>query len=104
MAAIRQENAAAAMRRSAVRRKIAKESEALDLTGYPESLRDPKAVDMRAVWDALRAKPLAFGELMAAAGINPDGSTAYGALSRMREKCLIHKRDFDGKWERTAEE
>lgn len=101
METIRQENAAAAMRRSPVRRKLGRESDVLNLTGYPESLKNPLSTSTRAAWDAL-LKPKTLAEVELETSLS--NGAAFQALKSLREKGLAHKRDLDGKWERTTKE
>jgi hypothetical protein len=76
----------------------------MDISEYPEALQHPLATMQRALWDALAGGPMAFSALCVSAGLDPSNGNPYGALTSMRNKLLVHKRDGDGMWERTVRE
>lgn len=71
-----------------------------DLASYPEPLRYPLAVNLRAIWRAL-SEPRTASQIAEETGIASD--TVYNALFTMKAKLVVHKRDGDGKWERITE-
>jgi hypothetical protein len=76
-----------ARRNQAARRAKSEDSGALDLTGYPESLQDPRATSQRAVLDALRRGPMTLGQCAEAAGLV--SAKAWAALAALRQKNLV---------------
>ena len=72
------------------------------LRGYPEALRDPRSTTLRAVWDALGIEPSSVSGIERTTGLG--NKQVSMALMGLRDKCLVHKRDSDGAWERTREE
>lgn len=82
------------------RRNAAVTEHATDLSMYPEAMRHPLAESQRTVWDALDV-PRGMDDLQSKTGMT--SPSLYSALSTMRNRCLVHKRDADGKWERTEE-
>ncbi len=80
-------NHAAAMRRNPVRKRVAAAvSTALDLTGYPAELQDPRAETQRKAWDSL-SEPGTLVELSARSGISSQNLST--TLSALRAKNLI---------------
>lgn len=81
-------NHAAEMAASPVRKRIAATmNSALDLTGYPESLQDPRATSQRAVLDALKSGPMTLGQVAEATGL--ESSKAWATLGALRQKNLV---------------
>ena len=71
-------------------------------SGYPEALRDPRSTTLRAVWDALGIEPSGVSGIERTTGLG--NKQVSMALMGLRDKCLVHKRDSDGAWERTVRE
>lgn len=71
----------------------AKAGDALDLTGYPSELQDPRSERARAIWDRLKKAP---ADLSTLAEQTDDGSDdaisrTSAALYAMRRKGLVEK-------------
>ena len=77
-------NRAAAMKRDPVRRRI---EAALDLTGYPEVLQDPRAETQRDIFDALKRQPQTVTQL--AQELERDSGKVFQAIQKLRAKNLI---------------
>ena len=80
-------NRAAEMKRDPVRRRVAAASEALDLTGYPAALQDPRATSQRAVLGKLRMRPMTLGEVAKETGLA--SANVWAALASLRGKNLV---------------
>ena len=72
-----------------------------DLSSYPKKLQFPLASSRRQVWDALE-DPRTLDEIQEWTAMT--NQAVYAALTGMRNDALVHKRDSDGRWERTREE
>ena len=84
----RQKNHAAEMKRDPVRRRMAAAiSAALDLTGYPASLQDPRAETQRRVYDAVKEQGGTTVELSGRTGLTSDNIST--TLSALRSKNLV---------------
>jgi hypothetical protein len=97
-------NHAAALKRSPVRRRVAKHvAEQTDtLANYPSSLHDPRAESQRACYHALKGGPLVMHEIINVTGL--DSGATFQALTKLRQKNLAHKQDgWRGAWELTEE-
>lgn len=84
-------NHAAEMKRNPVRRRVDRAIQAvqaLDLTGYPDSLKDPRADTQRAVYDALKQEPQTSTQL--ARALSLDSAHVCGALNKLRVKNLVY--------------
>lgn len=77
-------------------------SKEVALRHYPEALRDPWSTTLRAIWDALGIEPSSVSGIERTTGLG--NKQVSMALMSLRDKCLVHKRDSDGAWERTREE
>ena len=77
-------NHAVEMKTDPVRRRVEK---ALDLTTYPETLRDPSADSQRAVYDALLTGPMVLHDLQVETGLN--SCKVFQALQKMRNKNIV---------------
>jgi hypothetical protein len=54
---------------------------------YPEAIRDPRGVSMRAVWDALAVEPMTTSQIATAAGVT--SGSAMQAIGGLRQKNLV---------------
>lgn len=80
-------NHAAEMKRDPVRRRVAAVNEALDLTGYPAALQDPRAETQRRVYAALSLSPATTMQIQERS--NLPNVNVSSALQALRVKRLV---------------
>jgi hypothetical protein len=81
-------NHAAAMKKSAVRRRIAAATDkTLDLAGYPAALQDLRATTQRAIYDQLKQAPQTIAQLAVATQI--DSGKIFQGMQKLRDKNMV---------------
>ncbi len=80
-------NHAAAMRLNPGRKRVAKAVAALDLTGYPAALQDPRAETQRDIYDSLKGRQQTTTQLSHA--LELDSGKIFQGIEKLREKNLV---------------